>query len=190
MSLRHTLSAVALASAFAVPAFAAVEGGGATSCSDSFMSFTNAGAYVSCQGPLPGDVAALGSVSFPGVGSLHLVGLTGDASGAFTGDPGGGASGLLQLGQVQRGNFVIGLQGGGSYSLYLFNGGEGGVDSINYDTFGIVDAAGAAGPNFAGAALFASAVPEPTSVALLLAGLASLGFIVRRREPSGSVNRP
>jgi hypothetical protein len=181
MSLCHTLSAVALASACAVPAFAAVEGGGTIGCADSFMSVTNEGAYVGCRGPLAGEVATLGSVSFTDVGELRFVGVTGDASVAFSGQPGTGAFGQLQLGQLQRGNFVIGLQGAGNYSLYLFNGGEGGIASIQYDTFGIVDGAGLAGPDFAHAALFAGAVPEPTPVALLLAGLATLGLFARRR---------
>jgi hypothetical protein len=181
MSLRTTLAAAALASAFAAPALAAVDGSSTIGCADSFMSFTNDG-YVSCRGPLAGDVATLGSVSFADVGSLRFVGLTGDGSGAFTAHPGAGVFGLLQLGQVQHGNFVIGLQGGGGYSLYLFNGGEAGIGTIIYDTFGIVNRAGVAGPSFADAALFAGAVPEPTPAALLLAGLATLGFVARRRS--------
>jgi hypothetical protein len=180
MSLRTTLAAVALALAFATPAFAAVDGSSTIGCADSFMSFTNDG-YISCRGPLAGDIATLGSVSFADVGSLRFVGLTGDGSGAFAAHPGASEFGLLQFGQVQYGNFVIGLQGGGGYSLYLFNGGGAGIGSINYDTFGIVDSAGVAGPNFTDAALFAGAVPEPTPVTLLLAGLATLGFVARRR---------
>jgi hypothetical protein len=178
MSLRITLAAAALA--LAAPAFAAVEGGSVTSCADSFMSFTNEG-YVGCRGPLTGDVGTLSSVSLAGVGSLRFVGLTGDASGAFTGPFDDSVFGQLQLGQVRYGNFVIGVQGGASYSLYLFNGGATGIGSITYDTFGVVDAAGVAGPAFSSAALFAGAVPEPTPVALLLAGLVTLGFVARRR---------
>ena len=178
MSLRITLAAAALA--LAAPAFATAEGGDATSCADSFMAYTNDG-YLSCRGPLAGDLATLGSVSFSGVGSLGLVGLTGDNSGAIAGPFDGSVFGQLQLGQVHYGNFVIGVQGGGSYSLYLVNGGAAGIGSITYDTFGIVDGAGVPGPAFASAALFAGAVPEPTPVALLLAGLATLGFVARRR---------
>jgi hypothetical protein len=183
MSLRHTLRvvALALASAGAVPAFAAVEGGGTIACADSFMSVTNEGFYVDCRGPLSGDVATLGSVRFTDVGELPFVGLTGDASAAFSGDPATGDFGLLQLGHVRRGNFVIGLQGVGNYSLYLFNGGDAGIGSINYDTFGILDGAGSTGPNLVRAALFASAVPEPAPAALLLIGLAALGGFARLR---------
>jgi hypothetical protein len=180
MSLRNTLGAVALASAFAAPAFAVVDGSSAIGCADSFMSFTNGG-YVSCRGPLAGDLATLGSVSFADVGSLRFAGLAGDGSGAFTAHPGASVLGLLQFGQAQHGNFVIGLQGGGGYSLYLFNGGEAGIGSIAYDTFGIVNRAGLAGPSLTDAALFAGVVPEPTRLALLLAGLATLGFVARRR---------
>ncbi len=183
MNLRTALSSIALAASCSSPAFAIALNPAAVACGDSFTVFN--GGYLDCAGPITGSLgaSAVQSVSFAGYGSFALAGVTGDNSGAFTADPGPvefGTLGLgLGLGVPQRGAFVIGLQGGGSYSLYLFSGSA----SVDFDTFGVVDALGHPGPDLTRAALFLpSVVPEPESYALLLAGLASLGFLASRRR--------
>jgi PEP-CTERM motif len=188
MTPLYLLTASALAfAALSAPAHA---GRGApapaVSCAQSFATVANAG-YIACQGPLAGNIAAgqVSSVSFAGFGNFELAGTTDDGSAAFAGNPGNVGSGTLQLGSPQTGLFVIGLKGGPTYSLYLFDGaaaGPAGIGALTFDTLGITKGNGSAGPGLSHAALFMAPVPEPGTWALMAAGLALVGGLAQRRR--------
>ncbi|MDP3085089.1 MAG: PEP-CTERM sorting domain-containing protein [Rubrivivax sp.] len=178
---------LAAAAALAAPAQAATGGPSLVSCASSFDTISNPG-YISCQGIETGNIAAgqVNSASFAGFGSFSLVGTSNDGSGVFSANPASTTWGTLHLTSAQTGHFVIGIKGGPTYSLYLFDGGVSGIGALDFDTFGITDGGGLAGPNFSHAALFTPtlAVPEPGALALMLAGVAAVGSVVRRRRPA------
>jgi hypothetical protein len=180
MKLKHLAGAVALAGWAAATTSASA----AVLCSNSVATTGNAG-YVACQGPNAGNISPgqVDTATFAGYGTFNLVGKSDDAAaGPFTVDPGNVGSGTLSFDTPQFGYFVLGLKGGPDYSLYLFNGGSTGITSLNFDTLGITTGGGRAGPGLSHAALFTNAVPEPDTYALLLAGLAGVGFVARRRR--------
>jgi PEP-CTERM motif len=113
----------------------------------------------------------------------------------------GRTEGMLELGQAIYGMFVLGIKVGETYSLYLFDGDDEGVDRIEFDTMG----AGARGNGDPGvmthAFLFTplgvlplrpdetppqspneQQLPEPASSALTLAALGAAGLAGRRRR--------
>lgn len=186
MNARQIANAAAFAAcAFVAPAQAASAGPGAVECGSSLSTVFAAGYAGQCQGPLAGALGS-GGISHATFGgqSYTLAGSTRDASGRFNADPGSVQWGELFLSAPQTGNFVLGLQGGDSYSLYLFNGGSAGLSAIEFDTQGlarITDSGfgGLVAPGLTQATLFTSAVPEPGAYALMLAGLAVLTSLSR-----------
>ena len=158
--------------------------GPVVSCSDSSATIGNAG-YISCQGPVFGNIATgqTHTATFSGYGTFNLVGTSNDLGhGPFSAFLGTGNTGTLNFDSVVKGYFVLGIKGGPDYSLYLFNGGTAGISSLSFDTFGVVTGSGHAGPGLSHLALFTTAVPEPETYAMLLAGLGLMGTIARRRK--------
>ena len=185
MNLRLITAALAAsASLLAVPAQAAAGGSGPVASSDS-LSIVFAASYASdCQGPLLGTLGS-GAVDNASLATQlnSLAGTTLDAAGRFSANPGDVQWGELFLSAPQTGLFELGLQGGGTYSLYLFNGGATGLGAIEFDNAGItLGLGGAANPLLSLAAIFTSAVPEPGTYAFMLSGLLVLGFLAKHRR--------
>ena len=159
-------------------------------CSDSTSTTGNAG-YVECQGSITGNIAPgqVNTATFAGYDTFDLVGTSDDASaGPFSVDVSGYASGTLSFDTVQKGYFVLGIKGGPTFSLYLFNGGTDGISTLSFDTLGISKGNGSAGPGLSHFALFTApagpvaSIPEPNVGAMILAGLGVVGFVVSRNR--------
>jgi hypothetical protein len=157
---------------------------------------------LACSGAWEGNDASQQD-SLMGQLELDFAGLLGDgASFAWLGksdDAGSGPfvsnstapSGTLTFDEAQTGLFAVSLKAGDAFSVYLFDGGDAGVQSINFSTLGVQVNGNGLGAGLSHAALIGVSgavtppIPEPQTYALMLAGLGLVGFVaVRRRRYS------
>lgn len=192
--MNTTLSIALLALAgFALPAQALTLQ--SPTCSASTVTDQQAG-YVSCLGSFVGNMdnqlsgsagiyAAIASGFNLTANSYFSSDNFSAAGNPFAQNEGSRDDGLINFDSAQTGSFVLGLKQGNGFSLYLFNVANisGGISSIAYDTNGVKNNGGI-GLSHAGyfGLNSVSAVPEPESYALLLAGLAVVGFVANRRK--------
>ena len=174
INLRTTSTALAAAAMlFAAPAFAAFPNDCSTA--DTFVAATAcAGVYTSNGG------------NNNGAGNTAIADLTaafGDLGWAVVADElpfVGGGTGTITIDPAVSGPFAIALKAGsarsgGGYSLYFFDASNLNVASLDFLST-------PASKDLSHASLYAGVVPEPETYALMLAGLAGLGFMVRRRR--------
>jgi len=109
------------------------------------------------------------------------------SGGPFTGNS-GATSGTLTFDSAITSDFVVGIKGGPSYSYYFFNANASGIESIDFDTLGIVKGSGGAGPGLSHMALYTKrSTGTPVSdagsaLAMIGAGLVGIGLLRRRQS--------
>ena len=190
MNTKFTIAALALAG-FALPAMAAKPA--LPNCASSTT--TAQAGYVSCLGSFAGNMdnqldgstgifAAIKSGFKLDTDKYFASDSFGGKGNPFDQNEGANDDGVINFDKALTGSFVLGLKQGNAFSLYLFDGSKvaGGISSIAYDTNGVWNESGTglSHAGFFGAPV--TAVPEPETYALLLAGLAAVGFVARRRR--------
>ena len=118
-------------------------------------------------------------------GTFSFLGKSDDAgNGPFTGDPDVATLGTLTFDAPITGWFVIGLKAANNFSYYLFNA-TSPLSSLTFDsTAGVAVNRNGVPQASSHANLYAVAapVPEPETYALMLAGLAAVGWLSKRRK--------
>ncbi len=150
----------------------------AESCSDSnFSSLAAADCRGSLSGLLSGKVSESSYLSSQWLGQWVYAGSSADAgNGPFTQNPQVMFNGQLNFDAPIAGDFVIGLESNGQHSYYLFHAASS-VAALSFDsTEGVATSPQGNPMTLTHATLYMpSAVPEPASFALLLAGLGLIG---------------
>ena len=186
MSSRSILSALAVtvAALVAGPAQAAVlTPNGDVDCSASLVTdnLANNPTFTDCAGAFDGNnkgnATTVGNVldtiaSEFGLNIQSIFDVSGDA----------GTFGTFDLSGID-GPFVLALKAGNAFSLYAFSDG----DLIDWDTLGVGFQNGGgpvqSGQELSHATVYTTtAIPEPETYALLMAGLAFVGWASRRRQ--------
>lgn len=148
-------------------------------------------AATACFGSMRGNInGALGETNFLnlnfaqyGTGFQYLGKSDDRGNGPFTSNPTTSKNGVLTFDTPLSGTFVIGLKAARQYSYYLFDAATP-VSSLTFDTMaGVALNRSNIAQSLSHANLYvAAAVPEPQTYALMLAGLAAVGFVAGRRK--------
>ena len=104
--------------------------------------------------------------------------------GPFQSNPTGLTTGTLLFDFPMYGPFVLGLKAAHNFSLFYYDGSPQPISSINFSTMGVAVNKQGGVQGLSHASLYGGVtapIPEPETYALMLAGLAVVGFIARRR---------
>lgn len=165
------------------------------------LACTNGNALVlmgaaSCSGAWSGninnqtaDVNAELTTAFGG--NYTFYGYSNDANnGPFTGNPSTN-NGTLTFDLPITGQFILGLKAGNSFSFYQFTN-QVNVTSVNFTTIGVQVNRNNVAAGLSHAALYVdpasgtvgitAVVPEPSTYAMMIAGLVAMGVVSRRRR--------
>jgi hypothetical protein len=157
----------------------------AENCADTtFSALPSIGCAGSFVGNINGSTSETTFLNTEFGGSFTYVGKSDDAgNGPFTSNPQVSTAGTLTFDSPLTGTFVIGLKAANNFSYYLFNALLP-VSSLTFDsTAGVALNGQGIAQNLSHAALYVTAaVPEPETYALMVAGLAAMGFMARRRQ--------
>lgn len=187
---RRPLSRILAATAFAA-ALAPGIARAAVDCRDSILTddILQNPSYVSCIGSfsskLPKATINFGGEDYAYVGTTEEDDVTGAGPfGAFGDDF---KSGSLTFDDPWIGSFILGLKAGKAHSFYLFESTLP-VYAIAFDTLGVSVNRNDIGKGLSHVVLYGggpvAAIPEPGTYAMMLAGLAAVGFVARRRNRS------
>ena len=173
-----------IASAVAVAAAAAAMPAWAENCANTgFVALAAAGCNGAFVGALSGAASETAALATAFGGSWVFAGLSdGVANGPFTSNPQTAFSGALVFDTPISGDFVIGLEAGNQFSHYRFSASSP-VASLSFDsTEGVATTVQGNPQALTHAALYVSAVPEASTLAMLTAGLLSVGWLAARRR--------